>query len=266
MRPHNRYYSALILSALGLSLGLTGCATSGLKEGTAFVHPAPQFVDGVVRIEVPMPSETLLDRISVGSGFLLSSGEGVTCAHVLRGGSKDKPAKALISGREHVVQVVGTNEEMDIAVFRITPPAPNWKVLRRSGELPTIGQPVRVAGFPLPGVIADKLPSITGGIVSGIDRSIICDGESIDGLIQVDAVASDGNSGGPVVTVDGRVIGMVVFAATGPKAEWRGATFALPVKSVESVAQKIIKRAFEENTGASKGYSGSSSVHHLISN
>ena len=134
----------------------------------------------------------------------------------------------------------------------------------KSAQNPIVGQPVRVVGFPLPGVIVDKSPSVTGGIVSGINRSILCDGERIDSLIQVDAVASDGNSGGPVTTVDGQVIGMVVFAATGPKAEWRGATFAIPINTVELVAQEIIKKASDEITAASKEMSGPSSVKDLI--
>ena len=264
MKPHNRNFAALILSALGLGLGLTGCATTSLREGAPYDQPARQFPDSAVRIEVPIPSETLLDRISVGSGFLLSSKTGVTCAHVLRGQSEDKPVKAFISGHEHTLQVVGTDEKMDIAVFTITPPASSAAVLPQALPMPRVAQPVCVAGFPLPGVIVDKRPSVTGGIVSGINRSVICDGERIDGLIQIDAVASEGNSGGPVTTPEGQVIGMVVFAATGPHAEWRGATFAIPIKEVESVAEEIINKVSAAQVESNEGLSDQPSVKGLI--
>ena len=264
MNAHIRNLVAIVLSALGFGLGLTGCATSMHHIPASSKRLPLRLVEAAVRIEVPMPSETLLDRVSVGSGFLLSSDTGVTCAHVVNGRVNNKPIKAHIAGREHDLKIVGENENLDLAVFLIAPPVSTGLVLRKSARRLDVGQAIRVIGFPLPGVILDKSPSITGGIVSGLDRSILCDGERIDGLIQVDAVSSDGNSGGPVVSLDGRIIGMVVFAATGPRAEWRGATFAIPINVVEEAAQGIIRSAAELEETQSEEIPGPSSVKSLI--
>ena len=180
--------------------------------------------------------------MSVGSGFLLSRETGVTCAHVLAGRAQDKPIKAYIAGQEYDLEVIGIDSKKDIAVFRITPMVPAGFVLQRECRPVIVGQSIRVIGCPLASVIVDKMPSVTGGIISGVNRSIKYDGERIDGLIQADAVTSQGSSGGPIITTDGKIIGMVVFAATGINAEWRGATFAFPIKLIETIAQDIIKQ------------------------
>ena len=231
-----------ILSALGLGLGLAGCVTT---------HPvssdppdmSPRLIEAAVRIEVPIPSDTLLDRISVGSGYLISAHTGVTCAHVVSDHVQDKPIKAQIAGNEYLVTIIGENSELDIALFRIEPPAPHRLLLRKHDEQLSVGQPVRVVGFPLPGVIVDKAPTVTGGIVSGTNRTILCGADRVNDLLQVDAVSSDGNSGAPVLTLDGEIVGMVVFAATGQRAEWRGATFALPAGTVEEAAKALLHDA-----------------------
>ncbi|MFC1606851.1 S1C family serine protease [Candidatus Latescibacterota bacterium] len=255
---------AIVLSILGFGLGLTGCASTMYQAQRSPEQFSLRFGEKAVRIEVPMPSETLLDRYSIGTGFLLSSNTGVTCFHVVNGRVKDKLIKAYIAGQEHDLKIVGENVELDIVVFRIDPPVSTKLVLQKSDVQLDLGQMIQVLGFPLPSVILDKYPSVTGGIVSGLNRSIICDGERIDGLIQVDAVSSNGNSGGPVITIDGRSVGMVVFAATGQRAEWRGATFALPIKVVEEAAQDIIDRATHQEKRQSKEMSGPSSVKNLI--
>lgn len=264
MNASNKISRGVILAALCLILGLTGCATAKYSWlGSSEVLPL-RWTDGALRIEVSMPSETLLENISVGSGFLLTNDIGVTCAHVLKGRAKDTPVTAHIAGQDHDLQMIGVNEKLDISVFRIIPSASTELLKKQSHKQPVIGQAVRVIGFPLSGVIADKIPSVTGGIVSGVERAVIFDGERIDGLLQLDAVTSDGNSGSPVTTLDGRIIGMVVFAASGLRAEWRGATFALPIKIVEEAAYDIIQNACQTADGQNKQMSGPTSVKSLI--
>ena len=265
MIVHVRKLVAIVVSALGFGLGLTGCARTMYHAQRSPECPPLCLVEGTIRIEVPTPSETLLDRVSVGSGFLMSGNTGVTCAHVVNRRIEEKPIKAYIAGHEHELKIVGENEKLDSVVFRIEPPVPPGLVLRPSEGRLDVGQTVRVIGFPLPGVILDKSPSITGGVVSGLDRSILCYGDRIDGMIQVDAVSSDGNSGGPITSLSGRIIGMVVFAATGQRAEWRGATFALPIKVLEGAAQSIMRSAAQPESTQSTEMSGPSSVKKLIS-
>jgi len=154
----------------------------------------------------------------------------------------NRPLQAEIAGKSFAIELIGQDRSSDVAVFRLTQSEAPGPVLSHARRVPEPGDQVLVAGFPLPDVVLDHRPSLTGGIVSAVDRSIRLDGERHDGLIQLDAVASYGNSGGPVMNADGQVIGMLVLAASGPQGEWRGAAFALPISRVSRIAGEILER------------------------
>ena len=228
---------AFLLLAL---IAISGCAVSP-SAGSA-TAPISQTVSAV-RLEVPVESDSLLDRTSVGTGFMLSSTVGVTAAHVFNGRLVNQPLQAEIAGKSFAIELVGQDLSSDVAVFRLTQSEAPGPLLNHARRIPEAGEQVLVAGFPLPDVFLDHQPSLTGGIVSAIDRSIHLDGERHDGLIQIDAVASYGNSGGPVMNAGRQVIGMLVLAASGPQGEWRGAAFALPIERVAAIADNILGRA-----------------------
>ena len=68
-----------------------------------------------------------------------------------------------------------------------------------------LGDEVIAIGFALD---LDGEPTVTLGIVSALDRTIITEAGALDGLIQTDAAISSGNSGGPLVDVGGRIVGI----------------------------------------------------------
>ena len=244
--------------------GLIGCATQ-LSKGQQVSELLPAFYMGnVIRIEVPVTGETLLNSTSVGSGFLLSDSIGVSCAHVFWNQVGNEPIRSQIANKEYTLHIIGMNNELDIAVFRIDPPA--TKILNPVSpvEQSDLGQKVYIWGFPLPGVILDTSPSVTAGIISGIGKTIRCEDEVIEGLIQVDAVSSSGNSGSPVLMSNGQIIGMVIFAATGSQAEWRGATFAMPIAEVEEEAYRLLKQNDQGISGDVKKSSELFSVKNLL--
>ena len=228
---------AFVLLAL---IAISGCAVS--PSGGSPAAPSSHTVSAV-RLEVPVESDSLLDRTSVGTGFMLSPRVGVTAAHVFNRRLVNQPLQAEIAGRVFAIELVGQDRSFDVAVFRLTQSEAPGTVLSHARRMPEPGEQVVVAGFPLPDVVLDHQPSLTGGIVSAVDRRIELDGERHDGLIQLDAVASYGNSGGPVMNAGGQVIGMLVLAASGPQGEWRGAAFALPIERVAAIANEILGRA-----------------------
>jgi putative serine protease PepD len=95
---------------------------------------------------------------------------------------------------------------------------------------------VYAVGFPL-----NLGPSVTGGIVSGTDRSIDIQGtsgiEHLTGLLQTDAAINAGNSGGALVNTDGKLVGIPTAAAQASVAENVG--FAISVDAAVEIVQHL---------------------------
>ena len=100
-------------------------------------------------------------------------------------------------------EVVGTEPERDLAVLRVDADDLVPVELARSSDL-RLGDPVIAIGFPL------DLggPTVTAGIVSGLDRTIDGPNGDLTGLLQTDAAINPGNSGGPLVDRAGRLVGI----------------------------------------------------------
>jgi S1-C subfamily serine protease len=177
----------------------------------------------------------------LGSGFVVSSaGEVLTNAHVVTEGQ----GRALRRARAVYVQfadsnqlqarIVGVDPNSDIALLRIDPGNITLHplALGRSSRL-TVGAPVAAIGSPF-----GEPQSLSVGVISGVDRSIrSLTGFRIEGAIQTDAAVNHGNSGGPLVDADGRVLGInSQIESTGGGGE--GVGFAVPADTVRrSVGQ-----------------------------
>jgi serine protease Do len=159
-----------------------------------------------VAVEAPPPDPTLDPSPirSLASGFVVRSDGGiVTNYHVIKGASSVKVI--LSDGREFVASVVGQDETTDIAALRIV--AANLPVARLgdSDQL-EIGDLVVAIGN------ASGLeggPTASLGIVSALHRSVPGPtGSVLDDMIQTDAGINSGSSGGPLVNLDGEVVGI----------------------------------------------------------
>ena len=139
-----------------------------------------------------------------GSGIVLSpDGFIVTNAHVIRAEGEIKVH--LPNGDSYVADVVGIDGLSDLAVLKID--AENLPVakfadsdaLRVGDWVVTIGNALALKGG----------PTVTIGIVSGLGRTVTTEeGREFYGLIQTDAAINDGNSGGPLINLDGEVVGI----------------------------------------------------------
>lgn len=234
----------LVAGALAL-LPLAGCSLPGLAGGGNETLDALEGAARlVVRLEVPLAGDSLVDRRRVSTGVLWGDeGWVVSCAHGLEGRDPGRPLRARLSdGSEHEASVVGTSEVLDLCLLRLSAPSP-------AGERPVgrprvrVGEPVYVLGFPLQNVIVDRAPSVTAGIVSAVDREVATGihTPTLMGMIQLDAVVSSGSSGGPVVDADGRLVGVVLLSANGADDAWRGAAFALPAESVAEFVEEAVR-------------------------
>ena len=170
----------------------------------------------------------------VGSGVVIvDNGTILTNLHVVYGARRIKVVFA--DGLETDADIVGLQPENDLAVLkaRKIPDDLMAATMRSTADL-SPGDHVTAVGFPF-GIG----PSVSHGVVSGLKREFRSpEGQRIlTNLIQFDAAANPGNSGGPLVTDDGEVVG-IVTAIYNPTAErfFVGIGFAVPIENAAQAA------------------------------
>jgi S1-C subfamily serine protease len=182
----------------------------------------------VVRVRILNSDSGDERQIGVGTGVVIQdSGEILTNLHVVAGAPR--LTVVFANGFESVAQVIAQQPEHDLAVLMpdVIPEELPPAVLGNSRSLRP-GDPVVVVGHPF-GIG----PSVSAGIVSGLGRT----DESADGrvfltdLIQFDAAANPGNSGGPLLNGQGEVVGIVTSIVNPTKdAFFVGIGLAVPIE------------------------------------
>ncbi|WP_087874193.1 S1C family serine protease [Arthrobacter globiformis] len=185
-------------------------------------------------------SVTTCDSSYTGTGFLVGPDLVVTAAHMVR----DASAISISFGRTSVnAKVLGINELADLALVRTETPVQGHRFQFRTAE-PPIGTDVAALGFPL-----GKPFTLTRGTVSALNAEQKIGNRVLSNLIQTDAAINHGNSGGPLITEDGQVSGVVVtiefdqdvraegiaYAVTAPRAagavqEWQARSVPVALK------------------------------------
>jgi S1-C subfamily serine protease len=164
----------------------------------------------------------------IGSGVVIvDSGIILTNLHVVSGAGRIQVE--FEDGFETEAIVVGARPEHDLAVLKAEkiPDDLPAATLRSTSDL-AVGDEVIAVGFPF-GIG----PSVSAGVVSGLRRQYRSrSGEALANLIQFDAAVNPGNSGGPLVTADGEVVG-IVTAILNPTEQhvFIGIGFAVPIEN-----------------------------------
>ncbi|MEN0019535.1 MAG: trypsin-like peptidase domain-containing protein [Planctomycetota bacterium] len=181
-------------------------------------------------------------RGSSGAGWIYDArGHIVTNAHVVRGARSIDVQ--FSNGRRESAEVIGIDPFTDIAVLRADNSDGLIPAERATNVIPSQGNRVFAFGSPF-----GFRFSMSQGIISALGRdpanTIRTDG-GFTNFIQTDAAVNPGNSGGPLVDVQGRVIGMNVAIATGrgtddSEGQSAGISFAIPLATIESVVSQLI--------------------------
>ena len=179
------------------------------------------------------PEQRAMER-SLGSGVvIIDNGTILTNLHVVAGARKIRVR--FFNGQESDAMLLSAQPENDLAVLRATtlPDDLEAATMRSTGDLRP-GDHVIAVGHPF-GIG----PSVSYGVVSGLKREFRApDGaKTLTNLIQFDAAANPGNSGGPLVTMDGQVVG-VVTAILNPSEQrtFIGIGFAVPIENAAAAA------------------------------
>jgi serine protease Do len=169
-----------------------------------------------------------------GSGVIVTSdGYILTAQHVVEGATA--VSVTLADGKTYDARVIGISSTDDVALIKIDATGLTAAPIAPSGSL-AVGEVVLAIGDPL----GQYAGSVTLGIVSGTDRTIQVGDPSTrtevtrTRLIQTDAALNEGNSGGPLLDTQGRIVGIVT--ATASSAEGLG--FATPVSAASSLLSR----------------------------
>src|SRR5262245_18793922 len=229
---------ALAALALLLAVGSAEAAEApdaGLEQ--RIIEVAARIQPSVVHIEAIVK---LNDRRSevTGSGVIASpDGRILTNHHVLDDAEK---VTVTVPGlkRRYSARVIGTDPQTDVAVLRIQPDAPLTAAPLGASKPPRVGQWVLAIGNPygLDG-------TVSLGIISAMGRNLEIP-DLLNDFIQTDAMIDRGSSGGPLVDLEGRVIGI------NSRGQGRGIGFTIPIATAREVMAQL------DNGGIERGYLG----------
>lgn len=191
-----------------------------------------------------LPPGTQREVQGLGSGVIIrADGLILTNEHVVRGA--DRVVVTLPDGRQFRGKVLGVDEVTDLALIRIDgrdlPVAP----LGDSDSL-MIGEWVVAIGNPFGYLLSNTEPTVTAGVVSGVDRNIIGGGQGsgedrgyyLD-MVQTDAAINPGNSGGALVNALGQVVGInsSILSQSGGS---EGLGFAIPINRARRIVGDLL--------------------------
>jgi len=236
-RTVNLVIAVVISLVIGLILGRQfsekNLIRSYLADGIDEAAPLPRFYTDLPDLVDDVSPAVVMVESRVGgkqrrsSGFFISgAGHVATNYHA-------------VSGAARVEVVLASNERLDAEVLE-TDPGADLAILKARGEdLPALelgdsisvrlGENILVFGSPL-----GLAQSVDDGLVSGLDRPV--PGNESERRLQISAVIMKGNSGGPVVDVDGKVIGIIT---TAPE-QYHDIGFATPVHRLRGLHDNLV--------------------------
>jgi serine protease Do len=265
-----RFLSAAALIIVSLSAGFAGGWLGARNSGSTTVEKqqvvlksqgqlissiANEVSPSVVSVEVTSQSRAVdgffgfggtREQQSAGTGFIIDkSGIIVTNRHVVPSGSTKINVTLSDGTKFENVELIGRTSEsdpLDVAFLKITDTKGKELKAARIGDSSTVkvGESVVAIG----NALGQFQNTVTSGIISGHGRNVTAGdatgsaSENLQNLFQTDAAINQGNSGGPLVNLDGEVIGINTAVA----GDAQNIGFAIPMNDVKGVIENVVKK------------------------
>ncbi|MEY3745503.1 MAG: hypothetical protein RLZ48_1181 [Actinomycetota bacterium] len=269
-RSRGRLGTAAASLVVGLIGGLIGGAvvngTSSENTGSngvtlvtaAKVDPSKVGNSSVAKAAaVISPSVVTIDTVAtdgeaIGTGIIVTTdGEVVTNAHVVE---NEKEVRVILNGETEPrkATVLARDAGNDLALVKIMGVTGLTPATFADPASLAVGDPVVAVGYALD---LDGGASVTSGIISALNRTMQNDNGALNRLIQTDAAISSGNSGGPLINMEGQVIGInTAVARSTDTSAANNIGFAISVGEVKRVVDVL--RAEANGTARQQGYLG----------
>ncbi len=178
-----------------------------------------------------------IPQMASGSGAIISEdGYIVTNNHVVDGA--DDITVTLTNKKSFKAKLIASDPSSDLAVIKIEAKSLPFLLYGNSDDV-KVGQWVLAVGYPL-----TLETTVTAGIVSAKGRTLEINRRQsdtpVESFIQTDAAVNPGNSGGPLVSTDGKLIG-INSAIASPTGAYAGYSFTIPVNIVKKIVSDLIK-------------------------
>jgi serine protease Do len=242
-------WAPLVKRVLPAVVNVTAEINPDAAEAQAEEHPASPSLDDFLRryfeehgLNVPLPPGTRTGTrgkmMSAGSAFIVDpSGYVVTNNHVIANASKI--TVILQDNTRHAAELIGADPKIDIALLKIATkrklPVLQWGDSNRVSVgdwVMAVGNPFGLGG------------TVTAGIVSALGRDL--QQGPFDDFLQIDAPINHGNSGGPTLDLEGRVVG-INSAIYSPSGGSVGIGFAIPSNIAKVIVQKLRESGHAEH-------------------
>ncbi|MBU2574393.1 MAG: trypsin-like peptidase domain-containing protein [Elusimicrobia bacterium] len=202
------------------------------EESETFIEP--EFFFGYV---VPRERTYRYNTQGAGSGFIIDSeGHILTNYHVVEGATRIRVSLLDAGGREktYMAAVAGGDPALDLAVLKIKSQDKFPYLELDYSDKVKVGDFALAVGYPF-----GFRQTVTSGIISALNAGMKVEGRKYEKLIQTDAAINQGNSGGPLLNLQGRVIG-VNAAIFSPSGTFAGMGFAIPAAEVKRVLADLV--------------------------
>ncbi len=260
-KPLSRRAFASLVIALCLVAGFGGAAVfsySGLidttqvvnsskvvlQEGELVADVAEKVGPSVVSIVTESTSRTVwgysAQSQSAGTGIIISKdGYIVTNKHVISGATSGTITVTLADGTTYEkVTIAGSDPSNDIAFLKITDVSNLTPATLGDSSSLSVGQKVIAIG----NALGEYQNTVTSGIVSALGRPVTASDstgqstETLENLIQTDAAINSGNSGGPLVNLNGEIVAITTAVAS----DAQGIGFAIPINDVKGMVKTLL--------------------------
>ena len=204
-----------------------------LREENVLLPRGPFDHEPLLQYAYTRPGNTLEGKNPRGTGIIIDpKGNILTTHHVVCGA--EEILVFLDSGKQYPATLVGSDPKTDLAVIRVQPEGPLPCAVFGDSDKLDMGEWVIAIGYP-----REKNPIVTQGIIRARHRKGVTDPGTFKDLLQTDAPINSGYFGGPLLNLQGEVIGInSAFVSEAP--DFNGIGFAIPAIAALNVAEKLI--------------------------